>query len=57
MAATNYLPEITEARQLYREGKQRESRDCLRDFRSSQRKQGRDIVAWREGELWAFQCG
>jgi len=19
--------------------------------------QGRDIVAWREGALWAFQCG
>jgi Holliday junction resolvase-like predicted endonuclease len=32
MATTNYPPEITEARQLYREGKQRESRDCLQAF-------------------------
>jgi hypothetical protein len=34
--ASTYPPEIKEAIQLHREGKQQESRDCLRDFLTQQ---------------------
>jgi Holliday junction resolvase-like predicted endonuclease len=45
MAITNYPPEIAEARKLYREGKQRESRDRLRDF-LLQRPAHMDALLW-----------
>ena len=35
---------------------QREGFDRPEHLGAAGKEQGRDIVAWREGQLWAFQC-
>lgn len=35
---------------------EREGYECVQHLGASGNEQGRDIVAWRDGELWAFQC-